>query len=50
MTDPRIEIIAKDLRAQIRRKAKLAADWESASASMKDWYRHLAAQTLAGRH
>jgi hypothetical protein len=33
---------ARELRAQVRARAGLAADWEQASAAMRDWYLRLA--------
>lgn len=43
-----IEQRAKDFRYAVRRKAGLDGDWDSASASMKDWCRELARRSLDG--
>jgi hypothetical protein len=50
MTDPRTEQLAKNLRAEIRKKAGLAANWEQASESMRAWYRMLAERAVKGLH
>jgi hypothetical protein len=50
MIDPRTEQLAKNLRAEIRKKAGLAPDWDKASESMRQWYRALATRTIQGMH
>lgn len=43
----KIEQAARDIRAQVRKKAGLEPMWNEASDSMKCWYRSLAIKMMA---
>jgi hypothetical protein len=45
LSEKELLVAAQELRAQVRQRAGLSADWERASPGMREWYLMLAKRT-----